>query len=57
VDHILESRSAREHVGEPIAAPGGHPSSERLPTMVSESVIAPSVMVETGAEKLSESNE
>ena len=56
-DHILESLSAREHAGEPIAAPGELPGSERLPTMASESATAPSARVETGAEKLSESNE
>ena len=56
-DHILESPSAWEHAGEPIAAPGELPGGERLPTMVSESAIAPSARVETGAKKLSESNE
>jgi len=56
-DHILESPSAREHAGEPIAAPGDLPGSERLPIMVSESATAPSATVEMGAEKLSESNE
>ena len=56
-DHILESPSAREHAGEPIATPSELPGDERLPTMASESAIAPSTMVETGAEKLSESNE
>ena len=53
VDHILESPSVREHVGEPIAAPGGLGSRKRVPTMVNESATAPSAMVESGAEKLS----
>ena len=56
-DQILESPSAREHTGEPIAAPGELPGSERLPTMVSESATAPSTMVEKEAKKLLESNE
>ena len=49
VDHILESPSVREHVGEPIAAPGGLGSHERLP----ESATAPSALVESGVKKLS----
>ena len=56
MDHILESPSAQEHAGEPIAAPGELPG-ERLPTMASESAIAPSAIVEMGAENLLESNE
>ena len=53
-DHILESPSAQEHTGE---APGELPGGERLPIMACESAIAPFAMVETGAKKLSESNE
>ena len=53
VDHILESSSVREHMGEPIASPSGLDSHERLPTMANESVTAPSAAVELGAEKLS----
>ena len=56
-DHILESPSAREHAGEPIATPSELPGGERLPTMVSESATAPSAMVEKGAKKPLESNE
>ena len=56
-DHILESLSAREHTGEPIAAPGELPGGERLPTMASKSATAPSTTVEKGVKKLSESNE
>ena len=51
VDPILESPSAREHAGEPIAAPGGISGSERLSTMANESAIAPSATVESRAEK------
>ena len=53
VDPILESPSAREHAGEPIAAPGGLGGSERLSTMANESATAPSAMAESRAEKLS----
>ena len=53
VDHILESPSVWEHAGEPIAAPGGLDGRKRLPTMANESMTAPSVMVESGAKKLS----
>ena len=53
MDHILESLSAQEHAGEPIAAPGGLDGGERMSTMVNESVTAPSAMVELGVEKLS----
>ena len=53
VDHIQESPSVREHTGEPIAAPGGLDSRERLPTTANESATAPSTMVESVAEKLS----
>ena len=52
VDHIQESLSVREHIGEPIAAPGGLDSHERLPTMVNESTIAPSAIVESVVEDL-----
>ena len=52
VDPILESPSAREHAGEPIAAPGGLGGSERLSTMANESSTAPSAMAESRAEKL-----
>ena len=53
VDHIQESPSVREHIGEPIAAPGGLDSRKRLPTTANESVTVPSTMVESVAEKLS----
>jgi len=53
VDPILESSSAQQHVGEPIAAPSGLGSSEQLSTTTNESSIAPSAMAESGAEKLS----
>ena len=52
VDPILESPSARQHVGEPIAAPGGHGRNERLSTTVNELATAPSTMAESGAENL-----
>ncbi|XP_066323663.1 uncharacterized protein [Miscanthus floridulus] len=42
VDHILESPSAREHAGEPIAAPSGLDGGERLSTTVNKSTTAPS---------------
>ena len=57
VDHILESPSVWEHVGEPIAAPSGLDSHERLLAMANESATAPSAMVESVAEKLSASKE
>ena len=53
VDPILESPSAREHAGEPIAAPGGLGCSERLSTTANESATAPSATAESGTEKLS----
>ena len=53
VDHIQESPSVQEHVGEPIATPGGLESHERLPTMANKLVPALSAMVESVAEKLS----
>jgi len=51
VDPILESPSAREHAGEPIAAPGGLGGSERLSTTANESATAPSATADSGAEK------
>ena len=52
VDPILESPSAREHAGEPIAAPSGLGGSEQLSTTANESTAAPSTTVESGVEKL-----
>ena len=52
VDPILESPSAREHVGEPIAAPSGLGGSERLSTMANESATAPLATAKSKAEKL-----
>jgi len=42
VDPILESVSARQHVRDPIAAPGGLGGSERLSTTANELAAAPS---------------
>ena len=53
VDPILKSLSARQHAGEPIAAPCGLGGGERLSTTTNESATAPSAMVESRAEKLS----
>ena len=53
IDPILESPSAQEHAGEPIAAPGGLGGSERLSTTANQSVTAPSAMAKSRAEKLS----
>ena len=53
VDHIQESPSVWEHVGEPIAAPSGLDNRERMPTTANESAIAPSATAESGTEKLS----
>ena len=53
MDHILESPSAWEHAGEPIAAPGGLDNHEQMPTMANESATAPSTIVESVAEELS----
>ena len=50
MDPIQESLSARQHVGEPNAAPGGLGSSERLSTTVNESATAPSATAESRAE-------
>ena len=57
VDHIQESLSVREHIGEPIAAPGGLDSHERLPTTANESAIVPSATVESVAKELLVSKE
>jgi hypothetical protein len=53
VGPIHESPSARQHTGEPIAAPGGLGGSERLFTTANESATAPSAMAEYRADKLS----
>jgi len=53
VNPILESLSAWQHVGEPIAAPGGLGGSKRLSTTANESVTAPSATIESRAKKLS----
>ena len=52
VDPILESPSAQEHAGEPIAAPSGLGGSKRLSTIANESATAPSAMAESRAENL-----
>ena len=53
MDPIQESLSARQHAGEPNAAPGGLGGGERLSTTTNESATAPSAMAESRAEKLS----
>ena len=55
MDPILESLSARQHTGEPIAAPGGLGGSERLSMTANELAAAPSApstTAEFGAENL-----